>query len=1341
MKKFKSMVALFIAAALMFAYVPVIEFAALDYEQISLGETKSVQVPSDGGMAYLEFTPVEDGYYLFHSAGEGDPYAYLYDEDMNELAYNDDFLGEYNFQVDYAFTAGEKYIFAIGAYSLEKTFDVTLSVAPEAENIEMSMSYYGAVGDYEQIDLFYTPSYARRQKITWTSDNESIVTISDDGYMFYVGEGETEIHAVSESGFEMYAYVTVVKPLTITENVPLHVEMTGDGIVSAVFTPSEDGTYTFYASDYSNENRAGVSVYDDGMYIASGSRKCSMYLNGGVTYSVQTYYELYYEGSNGGTYNLTVAKSVPAVSVFFSEDNETEGYMFGGITLTAEFAPWNAVAEDITWESDNESVAIIDITFEIMAENGAVNACLINCLSVGKAVITAKTSNGLTASVEVTVKDLESIGPNETKTAEMKKGNHVLFKFTPEEDGCYSFTSSFKNADPKVTLYDTELNLLADDDDGGDNMNFSLKYEYTGGETYIFDVSCWDGQFSGSFDVTLEETVIPKSFEILKKPDKIKYVKDYIGNINLNGLVVEIGWSDGSQKVLTYKDYTFYDENGYATYDYFIASYYDEDEDDSLITLQYGGLEAYFNIEFMDNPVDHLELVKWDRVPLIENCGGHYEEGYNPDTLQFEEFYYYDIAYSSFSTPNNAQIKIVYKDGSDTVSRVGEEVDGNWVEWYDEQYLEPWHLGENYITVSYLGVEMNIPISIISDPVSSINAEYTYKLTEGLNCYDIFNEMTGDIIGQGYYIKQSDIMVRVDYKDGSFIECTADKLFAKTGYEIKITTDQNYNTWGVGKHTAQLSYINHETDFEVEVVANPGADAPASEVKPIPTPVNWKKLQDNPFNVDGDEWYVLDYATLNDEKTLCASVYTCDDEFNYTFYLEFFDETIDNMTFMYTATDIVNKIDTLGENEIVNNMIISPITFDGKDMLCVALILADNYNYDIYRCLFALTEDGTNFTKLAFDGDFSVTGGYSSTPYPEIVLFKDTYIFYSTNSTEYYTTKDFVKWDKHTGPVEVEEDDYLDISMNVFNITDKGVYFSVIGQNERSFSCQSVIGIYFTNDFTNYAPVIERGYPISYYTPKWMYVAQQGALLDNDSFAILEIEYPSDDMMDRLFNATASFYLDAKLMIYNEKTGELKEIYNWDGNFCSFSYWYNLFAPALEMYIKEYGTNISTTIDPSGKVLARYAIPYDIDHIVLQQSLETNDGYYKLVLANRGTNLYITNDNDATCYEVNMPENVAIDGSLSLIFFGDNTILVGDEVYYCSNDELTCEKQDNEKGDFDNDGEITVADALAALRIAAKLVPEDAAYIAIGDVDNDGHVTVADALAILRVAAKLTDRL
>ena len=59
------------------------------------------------------------------------------------------------------------------------------------------------------------------------------------------------------------------------------------------------------------------------------------------------------------------------------------------------------------------------------------------------------------------------------------------------------------------------------------------------------------------------------------------------------------------------------------------------------------------------------------------------------------------------------------------------------------------------------------------------------------------------------------------------------------------------------------------------------------------------------------------------------------------------------------------------------------------------------------------------------------------------------------------------------------------------------------------------------------------------------------------------------------------------------------------------------------------------------------------------------------------------------------------------------------------------------KGDMDKDGEISVNDALMALRIAAKLAEETYEAILIGDIDGDDTITVSDALKILRVAAKL----
>jgi len=62
-------------------------------------------------------------------------------------------------------------------------------------------------------------------------------------------------------------------------------------------------------------------------------------------------------------------------------------------------------------------------------------------------------------------------------------------------------------------------------------------------------------------------------------------------------------------------------------------------------------------------------------------------------------------------------------------------------------------------------------------------------------------------------------------------------------------------------------------------------------------------------------------------------------------------------------------------------------------------------------------------------------------------------------------------------------------------------------------------------------------------------------------------------------------------------------------------------------------------------------------------------------------------------------------------------------------------------GEMDGDGEITVADALAILRIVAKLAEPVGNQALAADCDLDGEITVADALAVLRYVAKLTDSL
>jgi len=101
----------------------------------------------------------------------------------------------------------------------------------------------------------------------------------------------------------------------------------------------------------------------------------------------------------------------------------------------------------------------------------------------------------------------------------------------------------------------------------------------------------------------------------------------------------------------------------------------------------------------------------------------------------------------------------------------------------------------------------------------------------------------------------------------------------------------------------------------------------------------------------------------------------------------------------------------------------------------------------------------------------------------------------------------------------------------------------------------------------------------------------------------------------------------------------------------------------------------------------------------------------------------------------------AVESGVAVTEPGRYTLVVTNGTEVVTIEFTIVDKPTYKKGDFDGDEELTVADALAALRIAARMAESSDEAIAIGDIDADGEITVADALAILRVAAKMSDSL
>lgn len=96
-----------------------------------------------------------------------------------------------------------------------------------------------------------------------------------------------------------------------------------------------------------------------------------------------------------------------------------------------------------------------------------------------------------------------TIGLDETLTLDFDEANtRWLLEFAPEETGIYSFYS-VSDSDTYGMLYDSYMDWLTDDDDGGIDCNFKITYELQAGETYYWAAKYLGDYETGSFDVTL----------------------------------------------------------------------------------------------------------------------------------------------------------------------------------------------------------------------------------------------------------------------------------------------------------------------------------------------------------------------------------------------------------------------------------------------------------------------------------------------------------------------------------------------------------------------------------------------------------------------------------------------------------------------------------------------------------------------------------------------------------------------------------------------------------------------------------------------------------------------
>ena len=244
-----------------------------------------------------------------------------------------------------------------------------------------------------------TPSNATDQNVTWSSDNESVATVDQNGRVTAVAQGGATITAaVDGKSAKCSVTVNAAAPVPVTS---VSLDKTSLGLTEG---DTETLTATVEPSDATNKNvtwstsDASIATVTDGVVTAVAP--------GTATITVTTE-----DGNKTATCAVTVtAATVPVTGVTLNKTS-TSLYVGDTETLTPTITPDNATNKNVTWSSDDTSVATVDASG------------LVTAVARGTAVITATAADGSGASASCTV-TVSSYLPPRQPQLQNHRGGH-----------------------------------------------------------------------------------------------------------------------------------------------------------------------------------------------------------------------------------------------------------------------------------------------------------------------------------------------------------------------------------------------------------------------------------------------------------------------------------------------------------------------------------------------------------------------------------------------------------------------------------------------------------------------------------------------------------------------------------------------------------------------------------------------------------------------------------------------------------------------------------------------------------------------------------------------------
>ncbi|MBQ8134024.1 MAG: Ig-like domain-containing protein, partial [Clostridia bacterium] len=323
-------------------------------------------------------------------------------------------------------------------YNGRKLYDGTKWVSLEgdtndiyAKSVSLSKSSVSVEkGKSVTVTATVLPSTATDKKVTWSTSNSKIATVSG-GKITGVAAGTATITAKTANGKKATCKVTV-------KNLPTSIKLNktsatiGKGktlTLKATIAPAKN---TITTTTWKSSNTKIATVSSTGKITAKAV--------GTTTITATT------TNNKTATCKITV-KNLPT-SIKLNKTSVTIGK---GKTLTvkATVTPTKDTITSVTWTSSNTKIATVNSKGKITAK------------AVGTATITAKNANGKTAKVKVTVKHLPTKVKLNKTTVTLKKGKSVTLKATVTPTAKTITTLSWSTSNKKIATVNKNCKVTA----------------------------------------------------------------------------------------------------------------------------------------------------------------------------------------------------------------------------------------------------------------------------------------------------------------------------------------------------------------------------------------------------------------------------------------------------------------------------------------------------------------------------------------------------------------------------------------------------------------------------------------------------------------------------------------------------------------------------------------------------------------------------------------------------------------------------------------------------------------------------------------------------------------